>query len=258
MRLITFNIRHNNPTDGEHVWPNRRPMVRELLQFYRPDVLGVQEALASQVKELAEDLSIYDVEATGRDDGRSGGEHCPIYWRRDAYARLDGGTFWLSETPDLPGSKGWGAGITRICTWTRLKPTAGREVLVMNLHLDHRNADARREAGELVGKRAKTLTEAAPADVVICGDFNAPPESPPLQRLAARGFRRDRDIAEHVLGPASTFGTFVVRPDWNSPIIDHVLVDDAWSVDRVATLAHHWNGRHASDHHAVLADLSRD
>ena len=42
VRVMTFNIRYDTPNDKENAWPRRREAVAELIEFFAPDILGVQ------------------------------------------------------------------------------------------------------------------------------------------------------------------------------------------------------------------------
>ncbi len=144
VRVVSYNIRYNNPGDGEHAWPLRADRVANLLRFYNPDLFGLQEALQGQIDDLVARLPQYAWFGVGRDDGRSAGEGTPIFYRRDRFTLLDQGTFWLSETPEVPGSKSWDAAITRIATWGRfVDRTTGTRFLYLNTHFDHIGQTAR-------------------------------------------------------------------------------------------------------------------
>src|SRR5690606_28913782 len=119
LRVMTFNIRCDTPKDGEHQWTHRKEAVVRLIGERRPDVLGVQEARPHQFAYLRKQLQEYESEGDGR-DGNGEGEHTPIFWRRERLRVKESGTFWLSETPDVPGSRSWETACTRIATWAVL------------------------------------------------------------------------------------------------------------------------------------------
>jgi endonuclease/exonuclease/phosphatase family metal-dependent hydrolase len=115
MRVMTFNIRYNNPGDQENAWPNRKKMAASMFRFHHVDLVGVQEALQGQIDDLAALLPEYGWVGVGRDDGKSRGEFSAIFYRKDRYTALENSTFWLSETPETVGSKGWdGFAIARV------------------------------------------------------------------------------------------------------------------------------------------------
>jgi len=118
---MTFNIRYNNPNDGENAWPKRKELVANLVRFHQVDLLGVQEALKEQMDDLSQLLPEFDWIGVGRDDGREKGEYSSILFRKERFALLQQRTFWLSATPEQAGSVGWDAAITRVCTWGKFK-----------------------------------------------------------------------------------------------------------------------------------------
>ena len=255
LRVMSFNLRNANVFDGPYLWRFRRPRVRETLRFYRPDVLGCQEALDSQVRDLAEDLPDYRWVGVGRDDGKAKGEYSPIFYNADRLELVDSGTFWLSPTSEIVGSVGWDAALTRIATWARLrdKLDGGREFLAFNTHFDHVGEIARGESAKLIVTKAATIAAGLP--LVVTGDFNSGPETAAYRTMS--GLLTDaRAAAETVLGPAGTFGTFTstTRP---APRIDYVFVTNGTRVARFATLSQEWDGgAHASDHYPILADVT--
>ncbi|MBP7049625.1 MAG: endonuclease/exonuclease/phosphatase family protein [Phycisphaerae bacterium] len=117
--VMTFNIRYGNADDKGDGWPNRREMVFDVLRRHDPDVVGLQEALRFQIDEIRAALPQYAEIGVGREDGKTEGEYSAILYRKDHLALDDSGTFWLSDTPEVPGSITWGNACTRVCTWGR-------------------------------------------------------------------------------------------------------------------------------------------
>ena len=136
LRVMTFNIRYDNPSDGVNRWRNRRDAVAAIIRKNNVDIVGMQEVLKSQLEDLQQRLPDHKAYGVGRDDGRNKGEFSPTFFSNRRYALLDSGTFWLSETPETPGSKSWDAAITRIVSWLKLRDkTAGLEFFFFNTHL---------------------------------------------------------------------------------------------------------------------------
>ena len=142
--VMTFNIRYGTASDGENAWPKRKQLVIDRIRQSKADIVGLQEVLRFQIDELIAAMPEYSFVGVGRDDGKSGGEHAAILYRH-ATLELgpDGivathGDFWLSDTPETPGSKSWGNNITRVCTWARLREkSTGQSLFFVNTHLDH-------------------------------------------------------------------------------------------------------------------------
>jgi len=175
--VMTFNIRYNNPADGENAWPNRKDMVASMIRFHGADLLGVQEALRDQVDDLAKRLPEYKWFGVGRDDGHDAGEFSAIFYRKYRFRVLDSGTFWLSKTPETMGSIGWDAACVRIVTWGKFKDRrSGKEFFHFNIHFDHRGQVARENSAKLLLKRVNKIAGKSP--VIVTGDFNFDRSSP--------------------------------------------------------------------------------
>lgn len=261
LRVMTFNIRYDTPTDGPNAWPHRRDRVAGLVRFHEADVVGVQEALLRQLTDLDARLPGFARVGVGRADGRTGGEFSAILYRADRLAVLDSGTFWLSTTPEVPGSKGWDTAIERVATWARFRDRrTGCRHVHLNTHFDHVGEQARQESARLLRRRLATLAQGLP--VVVTGDLNADPRSAPYRVLTrdtipgalaplADAFHASR--AGHY-GPTSTWTAFrAIEPERR---IDYVLVSPPIAVLTHGILPDAWDGRFPSDHLPVLASLA--
>ncbi|WP_459879631.1 endonuclease/exonuclease/phosphatase family protein [Halorubrum gandharaense] len=261
LRVLSYNVRYANEADHHDVWPSRRDGVASLVRFHRPAIVGFQEPLPEQRRDLRERLPTYEFVGRGRRaDGE--GEGCPIAVRRDRLTIRDSGTFWLSETPDEP-SVGWDASYPRIATWARVAPRdedgngkgdgdEGDAWLVVNVHFDHVGTRARRESARLLRERAADLADGDP--VVVCGDLNATPDSEPHRELTDGDLQDAATTADLRHGPQTSLTDFETLIDGRR--IDHVLVSPRVDVDAFATLADRDDrGRYPSDHLPVLAKL---
>ena len=228
LRVGTFNVRWANPDDGEHQWDLRKERLFGLLREWGPDVLGLQEPQAPQLHALREALPEYEWVAVGREDGLSAGEFCLVFFRASRFERLDTGTFWFSETPDTPGSLGWGSRHPRICTWVRLRERGnGFAFYVYNVHWDHESQEARDHSALILLARIRQRAAADP--VIVLGDFNAEASNPAVARLAAP----DSPVPTSVLTPeqirqTGTFHGFTGQTS-ETPI-DHIWVSPEWTV----------------------------
>jgi endonuclease/exonuclease/phosphatase family metal-dependent hydrolase len=228
VRLVSFNIRYGYAEDGPYEWRFRRADLRALLLELEPDVLCLQEAMRFQVGEIAEWLAGYSWVGVGRDDGEENGEYAAIFFKDGKTPRC--GTFWLSPTPETPGSMGWGARLPRICTWAEVG-----DLTIANVHLDHESAMARAEGMRLILERVQ-------GNAVICGDFNAETSEPFFPLLAQAGFQ---DLA---FGTGDTFNAFSHDP--------HGRIDYVMGRGVSATAAKVVRDPIASDHWPVVVDLS--
>ena len=260
LRVMSFNLRLDTPADGENAWPHRRDWVAGLIRFHAPDAIGVQEALAHMLTDLDARLPGFDRVGVGRADGRDGGEFSAILYRADRLDLLDSGTFWLSPTPELPGSRGWDAAIERVATWARFRDRrTGCRLLHLNTHFDHIGEQARQESARLIRRRLDSLAGELP--VVVTGDLNAEPQSAPYRIFTrdtiagAIGPLRDAFSASRGghYGPTSSWTAFkAIEPGRR---IDYVLVSPDLPVLQHAILPDSWDGRFPSDHLPVVAVL---
>jgi endonuclease/exonuclease/phosphatase family metal-dependent hydrolase len=256
---MTFNIRYDNPGDGRNTWPLRRDWVAEIIREQGTDLAGLQEVLPRQIADLQERLPDYAWYGVGRDDGKSGGEHTPIFYRRSRLERLQEGAFWLSETPDQPGSTSWDTAITRVAVWLKLKDReTGETFFAFNTHFDHRGTTARRESAKLLLRKIPEIAGDAP--VVLTGDFNCTPATQPYKTLAqpeSPTSIRFRDaLAVSETDPQGATGT------WNGfdrivpgQRIDFLFVTPQFHVAWHKTLDETREGRFPSDHLPVIAEI---
>lgn len=258
MRVMTYNIRLDIASDGPNRWSERRDEFIGQIQLMHPEILGLQEVVAGQKADLEKGLPGYEFLGVARDDGKSAGEFSNLAVDRSAFRVESSGTFWLSPTPDVP-AKGWDAAYIRIATWAHLvRKSDGHRFLALNTHLDNEGKTARLEGAREILQFLSTHRKPGES-VLMTGDFNSEPGSPPYQALTSSplGLRDSRTISKSPpLGPEGTFNDFQALPK-DSQRIDYVLVDPSIDVDRYAVLAWHRDGgRVASDHFPVVADLS--
>ena len=253
LRIITYNIRYNNPSDGINAWPNRSDQVGALLDFHQADIFGLQEALIGQIEDIQAQLPNMTWVGVGRDDGEKAGEFSPLFYNSEKFKALKKGWFWLSETPEKPGL-GWDAACNRICTWLVLKENkSGGKFMVLNTHFDHMGNKARTESAKLILRKIKELnTEKLP--VILMGDFNLTPEKDPIAVIASE-LKDSRAISKKApYGPEGTFNAF----KFDAPMkdrIDYVFVNDQVEVKRYAVLTDSKDQRYPSDHLPVFVNL---
>ncbi len=254
---MTYNIRLDSASDGDNAWPYRRSAVTSLVAYHAPDLVGMQEVLLHQKQAVEADLPDYAFVGAARDDGRDMGEFSPLGFRRDRFALIASGTFWLSPMPAVPG-KGWDAAYPRVASWARLKDRVSRRrLLVLNTHMDHVGTTARLEGARQIRRWIASQRKVGEI-LVVMGDFNSPAGSPAYAAITAPGAGSLRDTltisrTPH-FGPLGTFTGFKIDQDEASPI-DHIFVSDDIMVLRHATLTQQSGGRLPSDHYPVLADF---
>ena len=187
IKLMTYNIRYNNTDDGANWWELRKEKVADLILKHSPDVLGVQEALEGQMRQLDSFLVKYEYYGVGRDDGKTKGEYAAIFYNKSTLKLNNSGTFWLSETPDIIGSVGWDAAMERICSWVHLEDIISRKkFFVFNAHFDHIGKEARKNSVLLIVEKIKKIAPNMP--VIFMGDLNFTPDEPPYPFVLENGY----------------------------------------------------------------------
>jgi len=182
--VISWNIRLETESDGPHAWRFRREAVVDFLKQEQPAIIGFQEALHAQVVYLSEQLGGYRYVGVGRADGYEAGEYVPVFYDTARFQLVNAGHFWLSETPDVAGSKGWDAVCERMVSWLRLRLAGTQQtLLVVNTHLDHMGTEARRQSTTIL---LGFLAEQPDSAIILMGDFNFSPDDPNYPRLAGK------------------------------------------------------------------------
>jgi endonuclease/exonuclease/phosphatase family metal-dependent hydrolase len=255
LRVMSFNIRYDNPGDSLNNWQYRKDVAAGVIKAYDVDLLGTQEVLANQLNDLQERLPQYAAIGVGRADGKEAGEYSAIFYKKDKFEAERSGWFWLSETPEVAGSKGWDGACERIATWAVLKEKhTGKRLFFINTHLDHVGEIARREGVKLLLERAQAESNGLPA--VITGDFNASPESEVIQSVLAGGtFFDTRLLATSTSEISGTFHGFGKIPVERREIIDYVFVTGDIAVNTYTVVPEQQDGVYLSDHRPVVVNM---
>lgn len=251
-RAMTYNIRFDNPGDGVNAWPERKNRLYALIRKHDPDLIGVQEALLHQLEDIKKALPEYDFRGAGRDDGKNQGEFSAILYKKKKFSVIDQNTFWLSETPDVPGSKDWDAAITRVATWIKARDNkTGKHFFMINTHFDHMGKEARSNSASLLKTRTGALAEGLP--IIVTGDLNCTRDEQPYKTLINDSGLRLLDPA-----PADAPGTFcnfevnsmVCRP------IDYIFHSGGWTASEYTVITDNNGKYYPSDHLPVIVTLS--
>lgn len=255
LRVMTFNMRYNNPGDGEHAWTHRKERVASVIRFHKADIVGAQEVLLGQIVDLERLLPEYGWFGVGRDDGEEAGEFAPIFYRKEQFDVLNQGVFWLSETPDVVGSVGWDAALPRIATWGTFRDRRTKSTFfLLNAHFDHIGEQARQESARLIVSKVKEMAGEIP--VFVLGDFNVEASSQ-AYRVLAQSMNDAREHAQYPPhGPRETFWGFQVQPGEVGKQLDYIFVQGIPQVRYHGVLTDHWNGSFASDHLPVIVEIS--
>ncbi len=263
LHIMSFNIRLATTDDGYNYWKNRTELVRSMIQYHEAEIVGLQEAMKVQLDDLSKMLPDYEWFGLCRTDGTTNpnpdNEFSAILYKKDRFERLDGTTFWLSETPEKPGSKSWDAAITRIVTWAKFRDKqSGKEFFHFNTHFDHVGTKAREESAKIILEKIATIAGDAP--IVLTGDFNCNETETPYRLITDKNDKRHLQDAMFISklphhGPLSTWSGFSF-PGVPGRRIDFIFVKNKVEVLKHAILSDSWSGRFPSDHLPVVAKLN--
>lgn len=251
----SYNLRNDNQGDTGNLWAQRATVVANLIRFHQYDVFGIQEGFKNQVDDINTALPEYAHYGLGRDDGKEGGEHSSIFYRKDKFKLLNKGDFWLSENPDNPGL-GWDATCcNRICTWVQLQDLeSGKKFYYFNAHFDHQGKIARVESSKLILKKIDEIAAKAPA--IFTGDLNGGHQSEWYLTLSNSALLKDTYTqVKYPYENNSSFNGFgkSIRP---SGVIDHVFVTKDFKASRWGILTDTYMGKFPSDHFPILVDVN--
>lgn len=254
LTVMSYNVRFGTADDGPDAWDLRKDRLVALIADHAPDIIGTQECLDFQAAYLVEQLPGYAWIGQGRQEDGTG-EMTAILYRKERLIPLESGHLWLSETPDVPGSKSWDSSLPRIATWIKFHDrSSGASFYAYNTHFDHRGEMARLESAKLI--EARIRTRHAQDFVVLTGDFNAMAEtSAPWTALTEGGLRDTWNVADETRGEANTWNGFATPPLAEARRIDWILVTPGAHVLSFEVDARTEAGRFPSDHMPVIARI---
>ncbi len=265
LTLVSFNIRMITEDDGNNQWHLRRDLLFDTVRKMDPDVLGIQEAYAVQLKELLSAFDDYASVGVGRDDGKEAGEYSAVLYKKARFTKKGGGTFWLSDTPHVVASNTWDAACNRVCSWVTLTDQqTERSFSVYNAHFDHKSTKAR-EMSPIAIVKEMVAKGHEKAPLILMGDFNSGPNSPQMRYLlegtaTLSGAEEKCPILFRNTLPAEDARTSATYSGWDGRTegrqIDYVLV--AGKQAKIVSgeiVRHSLNGRYPSDHYPVRAEV---
>lgn len=258
LNVMTFNIRYDNAGDSLNNWQYRKDVAAQIIKEQNADIVGAQEVLINQLNDLKTRLPEYIAVGIGRIDGKEAGEHSAIFYKKDKFKEIKSGNFWLSETPEVAGSKGWDGACERIATWVILEDMqTKKQVFVINTHLDHIGKVARKEGVTLLLNRAADLNNGLP--VIMTGDFNATPDSDVIKHITDTSnpnhLIHSKDIATTKNGAEWTYHNFGKMPVEERSFIDYIFVSPNIAVKNHTVLPEKLNDIFISDHSVIVADI---
>ena len=259
IKVITLNVRYDNPEDSINAWPKRATQMCNFIINEKPDILGMQEVLWHQYQVLDSVLIDYSSVGVGRNDGAREGEMNPVFFRKEKFDMVRNITFWLSDSPEVAGSIGWGASLPRIVTWMELvNKNSHKHFFFFNTHFAHDSDSARLMSSRILLKEVNKITEGSP--FIISGDFNMPPTSTGYSILTGPDesvpLLKDAYVIteKRPLGPVYTFNGFSDKS--KTARIDYIFVRNGMKVLDYKTVIKKEHGIFISDHWPVEAVVS--
>lgn len=249
LRVMSFNVRLPVASDGPNRWEARQDLFVETIRRADPDIIGTQELWKIQADHLIAKLPRFSWFGIDRRGGH-GDEHMGVFYRRDRLKLIESGNFWLSDTPQVPGSISWGNLYPRMATWGLFETIpGGKRFWFINTHFPYRAEDesAREKAARQIAAWITARPDGVP--VVLTGDFNTVPDSAAHRVLSAE-LVDARDAAKVRAGPAETFHNFTGKADRR---IDWVF-SRGLTAAKAETVTFGAKGRYPSDHFPVLVD----
>lgn len=220
--IISYNIRYSTPNDYENQWEYRKEEVTQLIDYYSPEIFGIQEGLDEQVKYIDTLLSNYSYVGVGRDDGELKGEYTAIFYKHERLKLISTKTYWLSETPDRV-SIGWDASMERIATFGEFYDIQTNDTLnVFNCHFDHIGKVSRKNSAKLILEIIEDR-RISNKKIIVMGDFNCEPDDEPIQILKANLEDSYNSTGTKTYGPFGTFNQFNTERLLQTRI-DYILV----------------------------------
>ena len=253
-KIITYNIRYDNPNDGDNQWSKRKDFLCDQIAFYSPDILGIQEGLHHQVEYIDSTFIKYNYVGLGRDDGKKKGEYSAIFFNENKLEVVNDSTFWLSLTPNKI-SIGWDASMERICTYALFRDkVTEQQFWVFNAHFDHIGNVARAESAKLILNKIKQLNEDN-LPVLLMGDFNLKPDSEPIRHLSKELYDSKTSCLSKPFGPVGTFNGF----RFDQPVVDRIdyifTTKSNIKVTKYAVLSDSKDCKYPSDHLPVYIEI---
>lgn len=249
LNVGTINVRtgrplrpSETPTKGDYKrangWDQRKSYLFDMIKLEAFDVFGAQEVKKEALDDLVAALPDYSYVGVARDDGAAKGEFCPVFYQRKKFKLLDGGTFWISETPNEV-SKGWDGACRRICSWAFLERKSDKSrFYFLCIHLDHKGKVAKLEGSKLIVDWVKEHCKGE--SVIVVGDYNVTQMSDSYKVFAESGVLKDcYDAAKYRFAPTGTLNVFNPRR-YSDMRIDHIFLSKDIEVSRYGILTYHY------------------
>lgn len=256
IKVMTFNLLYDKPRAESNIWQDRCQAISAIISVYKPDIIGTQECKPNQLLDLLKLLPEYH-SVGGDRTGTGADEHCAIFYRHQQFKCLSTGDFYLSETPEIPGSitSEWGNNLPRMATWAVLATQLGN-ITVFNTHLDYKSKQSRELSAKLICDRINNIVNIEKSFILLTGDFNANPDENTRQifsKFTLNNVQIIDALAQVNLNNQMTFHYFSGTA---FAAIDTIYYDSRLHLDEVKIENQQWQGIWPSDHFPVVAYLT--
>lgn len=263
LKVMTFNLRIGTLIDGLNTWYLRKKAINEAIQASNAAIIGVQECRGYMLDAISRHMPAYKLAGEPRSKF---GEYCAVLYNAQIVTKIDNGTFWLSKTPSIPGSKSWRSAWVRVCTWVhfQLVDAPHQEFIVYNTHLDNQSQEAREQGLQVIWRHVQEYTKNNKLPIILMGDFNAEPKNKVIQYL--RGLKNKKNSKVSIFTDVysklkkgsldkigSTYHNF--KGGNKGETIDYIFVTQPFIVLESTVDRRKFSSRYPSDHYPVIAKL---
>ncbi|MBU0473729.1 MAG: T9SS type A sorting domain-containing protein [Bacteroidetes bacterium] len=255
---LSLNVVSYNIQTGGYYRTETPQLLAQFVEDWKVDILGTQELHKLQVEAIDKALPEFSWFGVGREDGKDFGETSVIFYRKEKFELLEQSTFWLSETPDVVGSKSWSSSDIRIVTWGKfLDRSIEKTFYVFNTHYDHISDYARTESSKLLRLKMREIAGLNP--IIITGDFNCTAGTTPYNLIIEENkddlliSNSEKICLDDPFGPKGSFNDFKD----NSPTlkIDFIFVNQFFKTLKCGIINEKPNDKFISDHFPVFAKM---
>ena len=248
MKIMTFNLRYDNESDGFNSWSLRKEPLLKMIHKHQADVIGTQETTDRIYATLKDHFHEYEIIGDGRESNRLG-ERCSVMIKKDKYKVLKSETVWLNGDFYKAGDKDEEEGFPRICTMVLIQDKQSLEkTRIFNTHLAYRSEIAIVNNGKYLLKYIKHF-EHTKIPFVLMGDFNVEIDHP-LHKLLLENFK-EAYMTLKIKRPNTFHG--YLDPLGISPI--DFIYTNSLTFKSIETDQSLIDDHYPSDHYPLIAEL---
>jgi len=258
IKTMTFNIRYGTANDGDNSWNHRKDMVFKVVRDSDCDFIGLQEAMVFQIEEILDNCPSYRYFGVTREVDPTEGEASPILYNASEWEMTEGQTLWLSETPEMPGSRSWNSSLPRVFTWGRFHHKENNsEILIINTHYDHISEEARLNSSRVIIDHIFSTTKGTGA--ILLGDFNAAEDQQPVTYLTTNPVQPLIDVYRSIHKVPDekdmTFYGWQEHKTGTGKRLDYIFCTGGLVPLSSGVVDFNIGGRYPSDHMPVIAEF---